>query len=201
MTKAIPNESIQNLAEQMSQKSFPNRLDIDEDAFMFGTITNTQPMQDRIDVPNHLTSNVRYSQRLRYKHNTYHSFCYHYKRSSNSYTVFYRNPLGDDILYGKIMFFLLCEGRCFMMVQELIEQEGELFDDSMIGCLSDRVDYFIQSQYLGNGFVKLIVNNSYIAVPISFLKGRILPVSCAHGTYASRVLSSYQHDWFTDLRL
>ena len=195
MTKAIPNDSIRNLAENISKKSFANRFNIDDDTFMFGTIGGTQPMQDQVYLPAQLThGNVRYSQRLRHKHNTYHSLCYHYKRNSNSYTVFYDNPLGGGICYGEIMFFLLREEGCFMVVREMVEREGELFDESMIGCLSERVDYFIQSDYLGKCFVKLNGSSSCVAVPIRLLKGRVLPVTCDHGTYASHILSSYQHD-------
>ena len=106
MKQAISNDSVRNLAENISKKNFPNCFDIDDNTFMFGTIQFTQPMQDKVDLPDQFkTGNVRYSQSLRYKNNTYHSFCYHFKRKSNSYTIYYRNPLGVDFLYGIIMFF------------------------------------------------------------------------------------------------
>ncbi|XP_066936442.1 uncharacterized protein [Clytia hemisphaerica] len=194
MHKSISQESTRELASDIIKKRYPNRTNIDNNTFMFGTISDTQPIE-AVQLPNRFfNGGVRFSQRLWYKGNTYHSLSYKLKRNSNSYSVAYRK-FDNTSGYGHVLFYLHCSGGCYMVIKEMKQYGSNLYSlEHYSGCLGPRTDEFILNGYLGRGFVQLDETEQYSVFPINCLIGRVLLIPINGKFYGSNVLNSYQHD-------
>lgn len=136
-------------------------------------------------------NNVKFWARMKKDNKTFHSLVYNRIGNSGSFFVEIKNR--DEIWFGNILQFVSTRSTSYALVRLYQTLPNLLFHD--IEFSNENIKILVEQNILGSGFIHLRLSNEIVLLKCKKIVRRIIFVPTGHNTgYASRELSSYQHD-------